>query len=186
MTDIIRDIWWGYAEEHGWIMLDRTIKQNGTGALKGLLFLRCSDLKLIEVDWEKWCPPPYFYAPNYIESLDSNPSKQAAVKAEFNLIKAQESKFCDEIHRQYKILAEAESRRKRQELEKKHRAFLESLNINYSGVSFVTEGKHPRVTHCWNCKNPLDNSIDLECKSCGWILCSCGACGCGYKQNGLN
>jgi len=182
MADTTRDTWWGYTEEHGWIILDRTIERNVAGASKGLLFLRCSDLKLFEVDWDEWCPPPYFYAPNYIESLKSNPSKQAVASAEFNAIKTQEPKFCDEIHRQYKDIMEAESKKKRQELEKKHRTFLESKNIIYRGVSCVSEKKHTRVTHCWNCKNPLDNSIDLECKSCGWILCSCGACGCGYNK----
>lgn len=34
-----------------------------------------------------------------------------------------------------------------------------------------------RVTHCWNCRNPLDNEYDIECRKCGWIICpTCGAC----------
>ena len=37
----------------------------------------------------------------------------------------------------------------------------------------------PRMTHCWNCKKPLSNLISVECESCKWIICSCGACGCG-------
>ena len=40
-----------------------------------------------------------------------------------------------------------------------------------------------RVTHCYGCKSPLDNAVDLECLSCKWIPCGhCGACGCGYES----
>jgi hypothetical protein len=34
--------------------------------------------------------------------------------------------------------------------------------------------------HCYSCKSLLTNATELECASCGWILCKCGACGCGY------
>lgn len=38
-----------------------------------------------------------------------------------------------------------------------------------------------RVTHCYRCKSELD-SLDFDiCKRCGWIRCTCGACGCQYK-----
>lgn len=38
-----------------------------------------------------------------------------------------------------------------------------------------------RITHCFNCKRHLD-SVDFSlCESCGWIRCSCGACGCSYN-----
>lgn len=34
-----------------------------------------------------------------------------------------------------------------------------------------------RSTHCWNCKTPIDNRFDIECRVCLWIICpSCGAC----------
>ena len=36
-----------------------------------------------------------------------------------------------------------------------------------------------RVTHCWHCKTHLDGSRHHNCRRCGWIECSCGACGCG-------
>jgi|GEM_PF-729020 len=37
-----------------------------------------------------------------------------------------------------------------------------------------------RFTHCWNCKKDL-NSVDFSiCSKCGWIRCSCSACGCQY------
>jgi hypothetical protein len=39
---------------------------------------------------------------------------------------------------------------------------------------------HRRLTHCYGCKHDLDNEVDVECVACGWIVCRCGACGCGY------
>jgi hypothetical protein len=66
-----------------------------------------------------------------------------------------------------------------EEAAQNHRRRLERLGLAYSGARKST-GKVLRVTHCWDCKKHLDNSIELECNSCGWILCECGACGCGY------
>jgi len=44
--------------------------------------------------------------------------------------------------------------------------------------------KLKRTPHCYECSSSLDNEIDLECSRCGWIVCSCGACGCGHPQYG--
>ena len=63
----------------------------------------------------------------------------------------------------------------------RHKERLERLGKEYLGVRPAT--KKPlrrRITHCYACKVPLDNSLDIECISCNWILCTCGACGCGY------
>lgn len=60
----------------------------------------------------------------------------------------------------------------------RHRERLARLGIPYYGVK-KTASSH-RVTHCYLCKNYLDNSIDIECGACGWILCDCGACGCAF------
>ena len=54
-----------------------------------------------------------------------------------------------------------------------------SKNTQYKGVSLANQYRTPRQAHCWYCKVSLDNSIDYECNNCGWILCECGACGCG-------
>ena len=42
------------------------------------------------------------------------------------------------------------------------------------------EERDRRVTNCHSCGKTLDNGIELECEACGWILCDCGACGCGF------
>jgi len=66
--------------------------------------------------------------------------------------------------------------------EQRHRNRLEQLGMEYRGTQKVTGERLRRVTHCYNCESHLDNSIDVECKACGWILCTCGACGCGYSK----
>ncbi len=66
-------------------------------------------------------------------------------------------------------------------LGERHRLRLEKLGKPYLGVQPATRARQHRVTHCYACKRSLDNTIDVECVACGWILCSCGACGCGYS-----
>ena len=68
------------------------------------------------------------------------------------------------------------------EREARHKKFLEDLGIPYRGVRPSSGIKERRVTHCYDCKGHLDNRIDTECVACGWILCDCGACGCGWKS----
>jgi hypothetical protein len=62
-----------------------------------------------------------------------------------------------------------------------HRAFLEQTGIAYSGTRQTSRAR--RLAHCYNCKERLDNAIDTECNRCQWIVCSCGACGCGYSPS---
>ncbi len=70
--------------------------------------------------------------------------------------------------------------KKRKEIITAHEKFLLSKDLPYNGIRTNKNRRH-RTTHCYNCKKPLDNSVDVECNSCGWIICSCGACGCGYS-----
>ena len=68
-------------------------------------------------------------------------------------------------------------------LMERHKRKLEMLGKEYLGVRPANRKlSHHRVTRCYNCKKPLDNSIDVECVACSWILCSCGACRCSYKD----
>ena len=70
-------------------------------------------------------------------------------------------------------------------LPERHKEYLERLGKEYRGVRPATrDPRIRRVTHCYDCKQPLDNSIDIECVACNWILCKCGACGCGYGHVG--
>ncbi len=42
--------------------------------------------------------------------------------------------------------------------------------------------KHKRETHCYGCGHDLSSFEDFSCKKCKWLLCTCGACGCGYLK----
>lgn len=87
-----------------------------------------------------------------------------------------------EAERRAKDLAQEEARRQASlTLEERHRSRLEKLGKTYLGVQPATRIYLRRITHCYACKRGLDNSVDIECVACRWILCTCGACGCGYS-----
>lgn len=62
-----------------------------------------------------------------------------------------------------------------------HANFLLMRGLPEYGVRPREEAKVHRVTKCWNCKEELDNNVDIECTNCNWIICKCGACGCGRE-----
>jgi hypothetical protein len=64
-------------------------------------------------------------------------------------------------------------------LEDRHKRFLRERNMPDRGRRPAATQKRQRVTHCWSCTERLDTSIDVECAACRWIVCDCGACGCG-------
>jgi len=39
-----------------------------------------------------------------------------------------------------------------------------------------------RTTACWACHMPLDSIMSQTCPVCGWLICSCGACGCNRSD----
>lgn len=72
--------------------------------------------------------------------------------------------------------------RERRTLVTAHEAFLRSRGLTNQGTRLGLG--HRRITHCYNCKRHLDNAVDVECAACGWIICRCGACGCGFSGEG--
>ena len=90
--------------------------------------------------------------------------------------------LAQEADRRAKKLAQDEARQQaRLTLEERHRSRLEKLGKAYLGVRPAIRRHLHRITHCYACKRGLDNSVDIECVACDWILCTCGACGCGYS-----
>lgn len=69
----------------------------------------------------------------------------------------------------------------RAEIEAHHSRRLFELDLPNHGVR-SSQRRHPRFAKCHYCKCELDSTLDLECVACGWILCDCGACGCGYDK----
>jgi len=39
-----------------------------------------------------------------------------------------------------------------------------------------------RATWCFECKSGLDSFNHKQCSKCGWLICSCGACGCHFVR----
>lgn len=66
-------------------------------------------------------------------------------------------------------------------LSERHSHLLNESGLPNSGISISNGKQTRRYTHCYKCKKDLDNTIYYECNICKWILCSCGACGCGWK-----
>lgn len=64
----------------------------------------------------------------------------------------------------------------------KDREHLEKLEAiaRASSAPVVRDGRRAR---CWACKQPLDADESGKCLECGWIPCSCGACGCDYPRS---
>jgi hypothetical protein len=72
--------------------------------------------------------------------------------------------------------------RERRSIVTAHEAFLRGRGLPNQGTRLGLG--HRRVTHCYSCERRLDNAVDVECSACGWIVCHCGACGCGYSGAG--
>ena len=95
--------WWGYSKEHGWVVLDRSIPSNVPGLKTDLMFLRCRDVMTFMEKRERWTPPGYQYAPNYIRAAHD----AEAVTAEFQDLQDRWPEFEREIQR---VCREAEER----------------------------------------------------------------------------
>lgn len=114
----------------------------------------------------------YFRRAEFVESF-------IAIEPAFDLeeIKELKEQYEESIRKR-----DEEKRRLEEQIRgEKHRQFLESINVLYKGAKHAP--KSHRITICYKCKSNLDNTIELTCANCGWIICECGACGCGYNRN---
>lgn len=66
-------------------------------------------------------------------------------------------------------------------IKNRHKRALEKIGISDVEVGSIQDPF--RKSHCFRCKRPISNVFDLECFSCGWIICpSEGYCGCIYDK----
>ena len=73
----------------------------------------------------------------------------------------------------------------RYSLANRHRVHVQASGVKYHGVRTPEENernRRHRRAKCWNCARRLDNYQEFEFKTCNWILCKCGACGCGQLR----
>lgn len=60
----------------------------------------------------------------------------------------------------------------------RHKQFLKGKGVaSYPGTR---NSQRKRAAQCYSCTSGVSTMSNLECVSCGWLICSCGACGCGY------
>lgn len=67
----------------------------------------------------------------------------------------------------------------------KERSLAEAAYKKYGrGAANLRVRYRSRVTHCMNCRQPLDGEVNLlECVHCSAIVCpACGSCGCGDSR----
>lgn len=62
----------------------------------------------------------------------------------------------------------------------RHRLRFHRMGKKYIGIR-ESSRQVPRDTHCWSCSRSITSDGYPECIECGWILCECGACGCGKR-----
>jgi hypothetical protein len=66
-------------------------------------------------------------------------------------------------------------------LDERHEKHLIRFGVPYRRSQKTTMARF-RTTHCWACKQSISTTTDHQCLTCAWILCNCGACGCGYQE----
>lgn len=96
--------WWGYSEEHGWVVLDRSLTRNAPGLLEDLMFFRCRDATTFLENRKHWNPPAYRYAPKYVTELSQEAAAVAA--AEFAAYQARWPEFQAQMQRELKEVAD--------------------------------------------------------------------------------
>lgn len=72
----------------------------------------------------------------------------------------------------------------RKTLPARHREYLAGLGKPDARLRAASLIRPHRVNVCYQCGEPVDNEVDLECVACDWIVChACAACGCGYEAS---
>jgi hypothetical protein len=113
--------WWGYSKEHGWVVLDRSIPSNRPGIKEDLTFFRCKDSTSFLEKRERWIPPLYRFAPNYIRELAASEALEAT--AELDAFKAVWPDLKQELEREKReIEKRAEALRIEEEKKRKQAA----------------------------------------------------------------
>lgn len=98
---------------------------------------------------------------------------------------AETERLREMVRREAKRMARAakEAADREEEIIERHRKTMERLGLPPTTVQRAVErDAKQRTSHCYKCKEFLDGSLDLQCTACAWILCECGACGCGYSS----
>lgn len=112
MTDRMEEhVWWGFAKDHGWVVLDRGIAVNKPGLETDLLFCRCSDSTTYREKRNRWVAPYYLSAQLFIQSLVLVDSEVAA--EEHQACKDRWPEFREVVAKQYGLMESVRLERER-------------------------------------------------------------------------
>jgi len=160
-----KNIWIGFSKKNNWVILDRNYRANSHASSGVLYFVKIDGWTVFEENGENWSDPEYLYIFQYFEDLSLKDKKEIIHNLKNNIEEYLKSKSKE---LEYKFL------------ELIHNNFLNSKGYKNSKIQ-KTSVKFRRISHCWNCKDTVDNVHDFECSNCRWIICgNCGAC----KLNG--
>ena len=70
--------------------------------------------------------------------------------------------------------------RRKHETVTRHQDFLRTIGKTGMASPSNTSARHRYIANCYRCREGLDSQLNLQCGSCHWLVCQCGACGCGY------
>ena len=168
------DDWWGYSNQHEWVVLDRSLPCNQPGKKGDLIFFRWQDLTTFSIEQKAWQAPFIVYAPNYISEFPSGQKAEEleSLRARWSEIKAKATREAEERLMTI-VRKQAAANRQR---------FLKHIGKAEGNDSAPSANKPHRIANCYSCKSKLDNSKTPECTACGWIVCNCGACGCDFQH----
>ena len=176
---------WFYIDSHGWFIVDLSDPMNQSEHAAIRIVKQVSTSETAEVDHQ-------FF--------------NAVMKQDWVLICEERNCFEEfvELNTQWNLSNKEErDRREREKQEReallnnlfsqipsydakqKHRLIIQAKGDHYKGVRLpeeVQSNSYRRHARCWNCHKYLDSYAELQCKACGWMLCKCGACGCGSVQ----
>jgi hypothetical protein len=77
-----------------------------------------------------------------------------------------------------RLQEEAIRQRRRADLIDRHKSKILRRSRTYQGVR---DARPERRAACYACSESLDGIKNPECAACGWLICRCGTCGCGYQ-----
>jgi hypothetical protein len=172
--------WWGYSQEHSWVVLDRDDPRNRPAA-PIVHFLRCSDSAEIAMPRDEWEPPTTISAANYLASIQNDELRSLAERQLQLCRKQYDSQKAKRLQRIRLELREHQKTVKETRdttICSRHQKYLEGAGLPAKRAIRLL--RFIRHTGCWSCKTPINSADDLGCDGCKGIICHhCGACLCG-------
>jgi hypothetical protein len=176
------ELWWGFSDEHAWIVLDRADPRNVPGS-PIVYFFRSSDSTELEIPRTEWDSPKMRSARNYIASITNADLRSLAEVQLERFIKEYDrirQRRLEQIEKDVEDARQAALEERNRVIREKHKRHLSKLGI--SGRA-TTRSRWVRYTLCWNCQTHINSDANLGCTACNGVIChQCGSCLCGWQR----